>query len=77
MSEWARTLMREQFKRGPRPESSIRAAAEAAEIPERALIVAADALGCARSGESGGSRAERVLAVTPSVTPAPPSIRRP
>jgi hypothetical protein len=38
-------LVREQLKYGPRPEASVLAAASFADIPERALIAAADALG--------------------------------
>lgn len=41
----ARALVREQLADGPRPASQIEAAAEAAEIPTRSLIAAADALG--------------------------------
>jgi hypothetical protein len=41
----AQALVREQLANGPRLESQIEAAAEAAEIPPRSLIAAADALG--------------------------------
>lgn len=41
----ARKVLRQQLANGPRSESQIEAAAEAAEIPERILIAAADALG--------------------------------
>jgi hypothetical protein len=41
----ARTLVREQLANGPKPGVQITVAAEAAEIPERSLIAAADALG--------------------------------
>jgi hypothetical protein len=41
----AQALVREQLKYGPRPEASIMAAAEAAEISECLLIVAASKLG--------------------------------
>jgi len=44
MGARARTLLREELKHGPRPESSVMATAEAAEIPERSLIAATDAL---------------------------------
>ena len=45
VSECARALVCEQLKHGPRPESSVMATAEAAEIPERSLIIAADVFG--------------------------------
>jgi hypothetical protein len=38
-------LVRAQLAHGPKPGALIEAAAEADEIPERSLIVAADALG--------------------------------
>jgi hypothetical protein len=41
----ARALVREQLKDGPKPESSVMAAATAADIPERTLIAAASVLG--------------------------------
>jgi hypothetical protein len=41
----ARALLREQLRHGPKPAAQIEAAAEAAAIPESALIAAADALG--------------------------------
>jgi hypothetical protein len=41
----AQALVREQLRHGPRPEASIMAAAAAAEISERLLIVAASMLG--------------------------------
>ena len=44
-SKRAQALVREQLADGPKPAVEIEAAARAAEIPERALIVAADALG--------------------------------
>jgi hypothetical protein len=44
-SQRARTLLREQLADGPRPGAQIEATAEAAEIPPRALIAAADVLG--------------------------------
>jgi hypothetical protein len=37
--------VREQFANGPKPGAEIEAAAQAAEIPKRSLIAAADALG--------------------------------
>jgi hypothetical protein len=37
--------LREKLASGPTPETLVMAAAEAAEMPERSLIVAADALG--------------------------------
>jgi hypothetical protein len=43
--ERARTLVREQLAKGPKPGAEVAAAAEALEIPERSLIAAADALG--------------------------------
>jgi hypothetical protein len=56
----ARTLLREQLKQGPKPEALVirAAAAEAAEIPERALIAAASLLGVrTRKGNGGWRRA--------------------
>lgn len=44
-SERAQRLLLEQLANGPRPGSQLEAAAQAAEIPESALIAAADALG--------------------------------
>ena len=41
----AQALVREQLRHGPRPGSSVMAAAEVAAIPERTLIAAASALG--------------------------------
>jgi hypothetical protein len=41
----AQALVREQLKHGPKPESAVMAAANLADIPERSLIAAADALG--------------------------------
>jgi hypothetical protein len=38
------TLLREQLADGPKPGTAIEAAAQAAEIPKRALIAATDAL---------------------------------
>jgi hypothetical protein len=52
MPERARALLREQLADGPKRRELIEAAAKAAEIPERSLIVAADALGVrTRRGE--------------------------
>jgi hypothetical protein len=44
-SKRARALLREQLANGPKPGDLVEAAAEAAEIPERSLIRAADKLG--------------------------------
>jgi hypothetical protein len=44
-NEWRRTLLQEQLSDGPRPGAQVTAAAEAAEIPERSLLAAADVLG--------------------------------
>jgi hypothetical protein len=41
----ARALLRRELKGGPRPGAQVEAAAEAAEIPERSLLAATDALG--------------------------------
>jgi hypothetical protein len=41
----SQALVREQLKHGPKPESTVLAAAHLAEIPERSPIAAADALG--------------------------------
>lgn len=41
----ARAFLHDQLANGPKPGALIEAAAEAASIPERSLIVAADALG--------------------------------
>jgi hypothetical protein len=41
----ARALVREQLKHGPKPGAHVEAAAQAAAIPERALIAATDELG--------------------------------
>jgi hypothetical protein len=41
----ARALLQEQLSDGPRPGAQVTAAAEAAEIPERSLLAAADVLG--------------------------------
>jgi hypothetical protein len=45
LSERARAFVRNQLAKGPKPGEQITAAAEAAEIPERSLIAAAEALG--------------------------------
>jgi hypothetical protein len=45
VGERAQALVREQLANGPKPGSHVEAAAEAAEIPARSLIAAADALG--------------------------------
>jgi hypothetical protein len=45
VSQRARALVRQQLANGPKPGAQVEAAAEAAEIPERSLIRAADALG--------------------------------
>jgi hypothetical protein len=45
MSDKARALLCEQLANGPKPESQIAAAAEAADISERTLMAAAGALG--------------------------------
>jgi hypothetical protein len=48
----AQALVREQLKYGPRPEATVMAAASCADISERSLIAAADALGVrARKGQ--------------------------
>jgi hypothetical protein len=53
----ARTLLREQLADGPKPESTVMAAAHLADIPERSLIAAASSLGvCAHGKASGGFR---------------------
>jgi hypothetical protein len=44
-SKRAQALVREQLKHGPKPESAVMAAAHFADIPERSLIAAADAIG--------------------------------
>jgi hypothetical protein len=44
VAERARKLLRQHLRQGPKPGSQIEAAAEAAEIPERTLIKATDAL---------------------------------
>ena len=44
-SKRAQALVREQFAQGPKRGEEVQAAAEAADIPERALIAAASALG--------------------------------
>jgi hypothetical protein len=45
VSEKARALLCEQLADGPKPESQIAAAAEAADISGRTLLAAANALG--------------------------------
>jgi hypothetical protein len=70
-------LVREQFKRGPRPQLSVRAVAEAAEIPERSPIAAANVLGAegrrivSRSGDFGPAP---WLAMTNQCDPIPPGV---
>ena len=44
-AERARALLEEQLRHGPKLGSQVEAAAEAAEIPKRSLVVVADALG--------------------------------
>jgi hypothetical protein len=47
-------LVREQLKHGPKPELTVMAGAHLADIPERSLIAAADALGVrTRKGQWG------------------------
>jgi hypothetical protein len=51
-SKRAQALVREQLEHGPKPGEQVAAAAHLADIPERSLIAAADALGVrTRKGE--------------------------